>query len=162
MPDAKTLLPVEKQPLLLLYALVMVFILGALFFLIMRRVLQEKPLPKERAALPPTGQTIIDVKNKYLKLIDDIYLRATSHAITERQSHQQLSVVLRDFIYEISLYPAHKKTLSELQNDRHARLSKIVEELYPYEFAHTTTEDIAHRSIERTIPEAKELVTSWS
>ena len=88
--------------------------------------------------IPPrlTPDRLTRLRADYTRQIDLVLERAASGEITQRRAHQQLSVLVRHFVQEVSGIHAPTMTLTEL-NARGARLtpvSEVVGALYPGEF----------------------------
>jgi hypothetical protein len=113
-----------------------------------------------RAAAVP-GLGVDAVRQEYLRQIDAVVQRARSGEVTDRQAHQQLSVLVRHFVQEVSGILAPTMTLTELteSGERHrlATVAETVAALYPGEFG-------THRAetLEDAAALAREAVTRWT
>ncbi|HET8594513.1 MAG TPA: hypothetical protein VFM07_04645 [Intrasporangium sp.] len=111
------------------------------------------------APVPAPG--IDAVRHEYLRQIDAVVRRARSGEVTERQAHQQLSVLVRHFVQEVSGILAPTMTLTELtesgERQRLATVAETVAVLYPGEFG-------THRAetLEDAAALAREAVTRWT
>ena len=95
----------------------------------------------------------------YTRQIDLVLTRAAAGEITSRRGHQQLSVLVRHFVQEVSGIHAPTMTLTELtaSGERLTPVSSVVGTLYPGEFAPHETETLAGAG-----EVAKQVVARWS
>ena len=112
--------------------------------------------PPESPTPPPTDVT--GLRMQYLKRIDDVERRADAGELDLRGVHQELSVVVRNFVHEASGSRAHVMTLAGLRDsdERHGRLAPVIESYYPPAFMASSVGDIA-----RAITAARALVDTW-
>ena len=116
---------------------------------------------ERRVVVPPrvTPDRLTRLREDYTRQIDLVLERAASGEITQRRAHQQLSVLVRHFVQEVSGIHAPTMTLTEL-NARGARLtpvSEVVGTLYPGEFGPRETATLAGAGAV-----AKQVVARWS
>ena len=111
--------------------------------------------------IPPriTPDRLSRLRADYTRQIDLVLERAAKREITQRHGHQQLSVLVRHFVQEVSGIHAPTMTLTEL-NARGARLtpvSEVVGVLYPGEFGPRET-----ATLPGAADVAKQVVARWS
>ena len=116
---------------------------------------------ERKVVVPPrvTPDRLSRLREDYTRQIDLVLERAASGEITQRRAHQQLSVLVRHFVQEVSGIHAPTMTLTEL-NARGPRLtpvSEVVGTLYPGEFGPRETATLAGAG---TV--AKQVVARWS
>jgi hypothetical protein len=95
---------------------------------------------RERAlAVPPriSADRLTRLRADYARQIDVVVARADTGEITQRRAHQQLSVLVRHFVQEVSGIHAPTMTLTDLnaRGERLEPVSEVVGTLYPGEFA---------------------------
>lgn len=109
----------------------------------------------------PAPDRLTGLRAEYARQIDLVLSRARSGRITQRQGHQQLSVLLRHFVEEVSGIAAPTMTLTELhRSHEHVRLtpvSQVVATLYPGEFGPLEAETLAGAA-----HVAKQVVARWT
>lgn len=107
---------------------------------------------------PPPRPDLAGLKGHYLKRIADVERRAAAGELDVRGVHQELSVVVRQFVHEASGSRAHVMTLAGLRDgdERHGRLAPVIESYYPPAFMAGPIGDIA-----RAITAARQLVDTW-
>lgn len=96
------------------------------------------------------------LRQKYLQLIAQVESQYAAKSMTSRQVHQELSSLVRLFVFEARGVRAQVLTLNDLKQSDLTALTELIELYYPGEFA----------SIERSEPDsavqlAKEMVQSW-
>jgi len=111
--------------------------------------------------IPPriTPDRLTRLRADYTRQIDLVVERAARGEITQRRAHQQLSVLVRHFVHEVSGIHAPTMTLTEL-HARGARLtpvSEVVGTLYPGEFGPRETATLVGAA-----DVAKQVVARWS
>jgi hypothetical protein len=83
----------------------------------------------------PSPVDLDALKAKYLQFIEDLYLGYQRKEITLRELHQRFSLATRYFVYEAIGFPAPLLTLSDLKLAPYPKLTKLIEDYYPEEFA---------------------------
>lgn len=119
---------------------------------------RRKPIKSlETLEILPEGAEFARLKAKYLKLIDDQAALYRAGKISVRQLQQELSRLVRMFVYEARHFPAPRLTLSDLMLATYPLLTKLIARLYPGEFAPTNSWDG-----EAAIESAKGYIRQWS
>ncbi len=99
---------------------------------------------------------INDIKNKYLLEIDNLLTSVNENKISLRHSYQQLSKLIRNFIYEVTGLKVQNYTLSDIKTINMPILSTLVEEYYHPEFAKDSKGDII-----ASITKTREVIAKW-
>ncbi|HEY9495527.1 MAG TPA: hypothetical protein VIR15_11795 [Intrasporangium sp.] len=111
--------------------------------------------------IPPriTPDRLTRLRADYARQIDLVVAQAEGGVITQRRAHQQVSVLVRHFVQEVSGIHAPTMTLTDLTSSgaRLSPVSRVVGALYPGEFAPRATETVAGAALV-----AKEVVARWS
>ncbi|MDV3220900.1 hypothetical protein [Intrasporangium sp.] len=114
-----------------------------------------------RVVVPPriAPDRLTRLRADYARQIDLVVAQADEGAITQRRAHQQVSVLVRHFVQEVSGIHAPTMTLTDLTSsgERLTPVSRVVGVLYPGEFAPRET-----RTIGGAARVAKEVVARWS
>lgn len=99
------------------------------------------------------------LRSDYTHQIDVVVGKVGSGEITRRQGHQQLSVLVRHFVQEVSGIRAPTMTLTDLHasGSRLTPVSVVVGELYPGEFAPASP-----ATLEGAADQAKTVVARWT
>lgn len=111
--------------------------------------------------IPPriTPDRLTRIRADYIQQIDLVVAQTHSGQLSQRRAHQQVSVLVRHFVQEVSGIRAPTMTLTDLNSsgDRLGTVSHVVGILYPGEFDPKDTATVAGAA---TV--AKEVVARWS
>lgn len=105
---------------------------------------QPKPQP---APEPPAGWRLQMLKADYIAQIDEVVRLETQGQLSHRRAHQELSLIVRQFVEEASGLRAPTMTLSELGHSPVPSLvpvTDVVLRLYPVEFGPETSTPVWH------------------
>jgi hypothetical protein len=115
----------------------------------------------KKVVVPPrlAPDRLTRLRADYTRQIDLVLARAAAGEITQRRAHQQLSVLVRHFVQEVSGIHAPTMTLTELNasGSRLTPVSEVVGTLYPGEFGPRETATLVGAG---TV--AKQVVARWS
>ena len=114
---------------------------------------------KVAQATPVAADRLAELRADYTRRIEVVLARAASGEISQRHGHQQLSVLVRRFVQEVSGIAAPTMTLTELTDggSRLTPVSEVVGTLYPGEFAPRETATLVGAGAV-----AKQVVARWS
>lgn len=159
MPDANNLKlnpPIQYDLIWLIIGGCLVLLIliwyGVVFWLTRRKKLKSLDSLKHL----PTGAELERLKTKYLLLIDELYRRFVANEITLRSLHRELSKTVRDFVYEAKGFPAPRLTLSDLRLAPYPRLTDLIANYYPEEFAL-----IGKGDADASVAAAKGFIIQW-
>ncbi len=97
----------------------------------------------------PSKININEIKQKYLIKINDLINNLKSNKITSRKAYQNLSQIIRNFVYEATNIKVQNYTLSDIKKLKLPALSNLIEEYYDPEFSKISKGNILS-SIEKT------------
>jgi hypothetical protein len=125
------------------------------WYLLVARMTREQPV---REPVPLPGDRVARLRTEYARQIDLVVSREEEGSISARSAHQQLSVLVRHFVQELSGIKAPTMTLTDLaaNGSRLSPVAKVVSQLYPGEFAPASTASVAGAA-----DVAKEVVRRW-
>jgi hypothetical protein len=127
-----------------------------LWYLWVWRATRERP-----TVVPPRirPDRLARLRADYARQIDVVVTAAGTGAISQRRAHQQVSVLVRHFVQEVSGIHAPTMTLTELTSEgaRLSPVSQVVGVLYPGEFAPRESQTVVGAA-----RVAKEVVARWS
>ena len=103
------------------------------------------------------GRALDDLRRTYLQHIDGVETAHAAGRLDARDAFQALSPLIRRFAFEASGFPAHTKSLAQLEREHPGALPAAVAVLYPDEFAEWSRGDVG-AGVER----ARQLVAGWS
>lgn len=155
-PNLSPLLQYGPLPLILAGGVVLLLAGWYGFVLWLTRRKPQKVL----ATLPPAQPPVVDqasIRKMYLERIEAIEKAYNSRELRARAVHQQLSVLLRQFVSEINRLPAQTMTLADLKRSRLSALAPIIESYYKPEFA-----AIENGSVNDALAAARKVVNEWS
>lgn len=114
-----------------------------------------------KVVVPPriTPDRLTRLRADYARQIDVVVARAQAGEISQRRAHQQLSVLVRHFVQEVSGIRAPTMTLTDLNasGGRLTPVSEVVGVLYPGEFA-----PVEARTLGGAATVAKAVVARWT
>jgi hypothetical protein len=148
--------PVQYSPIWILIglALILVVIAWIVFVLVFtRRRPQPAPTADPLAGLPLDP---LALQASYVSLIDEVAMAHANGTLDFRQSHQRLSLLVRQFAGETRGIRASYMTLEDLRALRLTPLSSTVGELYPGAFSAQET-----GSVDEAVARARRLVREW-
>jgi hypothetical protein len=109
----------------------------------------------DAASGPPSDPP--GLRRDYLRRIDAVAADAEAGRLSPRASHQELSLLIRSFVRDISGIDAPRMTLAELHGQGIPRAAEAIGSLYPAEFSRDPRESVAV-----TAETAREVVRTWN
>lgn len=100
----------------------------------------KKYRSKPKAAVPAPKLPVItlspeQIKGKYLGIINDLEVKFQNGNMSNRNAYQELSRIIRNFVYEATGIKVHHNTLGEIKRLNMPNLYAIVKECYEPEFS---------------------------
>ncbi len=105
----------------------------------------------------PDKEDINTIKNKYLKEISKLIKKVETNSINNRLAYQELSLIIRNFIYEMTNIKVQTYTLQDIKYLNMPYLYELVQEYYNPEFAFNSSGNILN-SINKT----KGVIEKWN
>lgn len=133
-----------------------VFIVSVVFFVMLFRFRLRKRVKKYKAPKPAKKPPIEYVRNMALKQIDKCIYDLSHGRADIRESYQNMSTIMRNFVSEITGKDVTSQTLSELQVSGDQRLTDLIRKWYAPEFAMKTKADFMGDA-----EHAKNVVKRW-
>jgi len=125
------------------------------FFRIRRARKGDLPPKKIRIKKPP-AKMLPEIKDRYLVKLDVLEKQLSAGLIDVRAAFQELSSVIRNFVFEVTGIEVQNYTLFEIRQLNMPHLTKLIEEYYTPEFARTTRKR-GFSSINKT----REVIRRW-
>lgn len=118
-----------------------------------------RPVRKGREAARPAGppSDLPALRARYLAAIDAVVADAGTGRLPQREAHQRLSLLLREFAGEVRGIRATHMTLQELHAHGFGPVAAGVAGMYPAEFAAARP-----AAVERSAELARQAVRTWS
>ncbi len=151
----------DNYSMIPMFLLVLV-IIAAVVFLIIWAAKEKRPQkkPAEKAPVPapvnPRGRAM-ELKRKYDRLLIQLADEYGKNKVSERETYQRLSRLVRDFAFEMTGIKVQNYTLQELRGMNMPKLTALVEECYVPEFA----QDNCHGDAKETINKARKVIGEW-
>ncbi|MBQ2803716.1 MAG: hypothetical protein IJF07_07445 [Lachnospiraceae bacterium] len=137
--------------------LFIILLLVPLMILVIRYLKTVPPTPAP--ANIPSGniKNIYAIKTKHKKFLLDIEQKYLEKQISDKVAYQELSAVMRFFVYEMTGMKAQNFTLQEIQKANMPKLYELVAEYYVPEFA---TEH--NNNIQDSLDRARKVIDQWA
>lgn len=121
--------------LLVAVAVVLAAIIGAAGLLVF--LLKKKGKQPEKAEPSPVGKPVSgnQVKEKYYAVINDLETEFSKGRVSNREAYQELSRLVRHFVYEMTGIKVHHHTLDEIKKLNMPGIYAVIEECYAPEFS---------------------------
>lgn len=130
--------------------LIIIIILVILYFFPHRK----KKIPK---VVIPKKNNQVEIKQRYLQEINELENSVNNRQISNRKAYQQLSSLIRLYIFEMTSIKVQNYTLSEIEQINMPILLELVREYYVPEFASISTGDIL-----AAIQKTREVIVKWN
>lgn len=119
---------------------------------------RKKPPKILATSKPPVYEKpdLLALKQKYLALIDDVERQHQAGKVGLRKLHQQLSYLLRLFVYELRGVRLDTFTLEDLQKSRYKAIAEAVEQYYLPEFL-----EIEQGNAVQAVGLARKVISEW-
>lgn len=137
--------------IIILFALLMGCILY--FYFNRRTTKKEIDIPLKEVPL----KDIRTIKEKYLKKIDTLKLRTDNNKISVRKAYQELSKIIRYFIYEVTNIKVQNYTLLDIRRLNMPILMELMQEYYVPEFSRNSL-----GNIQNSIIKTRKVIEKWN
>jgi hypothetical protein len=127
--------PVQYDLIWMIIGLTIVIAIVVWYALALWLTRHKKPKKLDSLKKLPPPVDLDTLKAKYLKFIEELYQRYLRKELKLRDLHLYLSITVRYFVYEASGFPAPLLTLSDLKRAPYPKLTKLIGDYYPEEFA---------------------------
>lgn len=102
-------------------------------------------------------KTLADAQREYLGKIAYVEQQYRDGQMDVRTVHQELSAIVRMFVYDVTGVQAQNFSLNELKAYNINQISQLIEEFYAPEFAERTD-----KQTEDSIRDAREVIYKWN
>lgn len=136
-----------------------VFIFIVLLSLTVYLVVTRKKSPKTKKVkviLTPNSN-INNIKEKYLKEITKVENNLENNLISNRKAYQELSMLIRTFVYEVTNINFQSYTLSDIKFLNIQPLYELLKEYYHPEFSFDSQSDI-----KGSLNKTREVIVKWN
>ena len=112
---------------------------------------------KKNNILNFTAKDINSIKYKYLNKLNDLDKSLNDKKITSRKAYQELSMLIRLFVYELTGLEVQSCTLKDIKKLNIPILYELIKEYYDPEFS-----KISKGNIKASIEKTKEVISRWN
>lgn len=147
--------PLEYSPWFLWAGLGLLALVAAWLAFVFLGARQRPAATLDTDSGPPSDPQRL--RQDYLRRIDAVAADAETGRLSPRASHQELSLLIRSFVRDISGIDAPRMTLAELHAQGIPRAAEAIGRLYPAEFSRDPRESVAV-----TAETAREVVRTWN
>lgn len=145
--------PVDYSPLWVWLAIGAVILVGLYYLGVWAWSVSGHPKPA------PSGDPVTARSHAFSEL-DRIGAQVAAGELTERAAYQQMSVVVRGFVSEVTGLPTHTMALADLRIIGIPHLAETIALMYPPEFG--PGDDEAEEPLPATLDRARKLVARWN
>lgn len=147
--------PTELRPMFsysLLEIIIVIIVIIVLLCINKRK--NKKEIKK--TVIVPNYKDLVSIKKKYLFKLKELSNNLNSNTITSRKAYQNLSSLIRNFIYEATNIKVQNYTLKEIKMIGIPILYELVSEYYDPEFA-----KISKGNISLSINKTRMVIEKW-
>lgn len=142
-----------------IYYIFIVFILVfalTIYFIVTRK---KKTRDNEEEIIVKKAETkdLNTIKNKYIKKIENLEEKLNNKKISIRVAYQNLSSIIRYFVYEVTNIKVQNYTLREIERLKILELSELIKEYYAPEFAKHSL-----GNIKESISKTRKVIEKWN
>ncbi len=112
---------------------------------------------KENNIMNFTAKDINSIRYKYLNKLNDLEKSLNDKKITSRKAYQELSMLIRLFVYELTGLEVQSCTLKDIKKLNIPVLYELIKEYYDPEFS-----KISKGNIKASIEKTKEVISRWN
>lgn len=142
------------SPIMVFVYIILVIIFVVVFWPRKKKEPKKQEIPKAKV-IPTT--TIMDLKNKYIKILTDIEMRHSENKITDRVAYQELSALVRNFVFEVTGIKVQNYTLEDIKKANLPKLYELIAECYVPEFAAEN-----NSNVQDSIKRARKVIGEWN
>lgn len=131
-----------------------------IIFLIILNILLYKYTNKKENKNPiiiPSYKDLTEIKKKFLLKIQKLENNLTQNKVTNRKAYQELSSIIRNFIFEATNIKVQNYTLKEIESVNMPILYELVSEYYDPEFS-----IISKGNIVSSINKTRMVIEKWN
>ncbi len=147
----------------LAFAILLLFALGLIIYAIAKAapyLKRQKKIPSVARRVALTPGMLLALKNQYVSRVQEIINGYKGGGVSKREGYQQLSLVIRSFVHEVTGINVENYTIKEVRAMGIRKLDLLMEEYYVPEFAED--EKARDRDLEKSCVSAMGVIRSWS
>ncbi len=133
---------------------IIIIIIFIIIDLILIKFFKKQKVKEE--LIIPNSKDLMMIKNNYLSLVDNLLNDLKNNKITSRKAYQELSKIIRNFIYETTNIKVQYYTLKDISLINMPILYQLVSEYYDPEFS-----KISKGNILESINKTRMVIEKW-
>lgn len=136
-------------------AIFVAFSVGLIVFIIIKHCRKSNKNARPKVEMTPVSRQ--NIKQKYSTLLSSLEQKCREEKISNRKAYQELSKIIRHFVYEATGIKVHNYTLQEIKETNISGLYDVISECYTPEFAIDKSGEIYS-----SISKARKVVEEWN
>ena len=134
---------------------ILIIIIAIISIIIIPKLTKKKEIKKQ--IVIPNHTDLMEIKKRYLFKIQELENNFNNKKITNRKAYQELSNIIRNFIFEATNIKVQNYTLKEIEKINMPILYELVSEYYDPEFS-----IISVGNIISSINKTKTVIEKWN
>lgn len=134
---------------------ILIIIIAIISIIIIPKLTKKKERKKQ--IVIPNHKDLMEIKKRYLFKIQELENNFNNKKITNRKAYQELSNIIRNFIFEATNIKVQNYTLKEIEKINMPILYELVSEYYDPEFS-----IISVGNIISSINKTKTVIEKWN
>lgn len=134
---------------------ILIIMIVIISIIIIPKLTKKKEIKKQ--IVIPNHKDLMEIKKRYLSKIQELENNFNNKKITNRKAYQELSNIIRNFIFEATNIKVQNYTLKEIEKINMPILYDLVSEYYDPEFS-----IISEGNIISSINKTKTVIERWN
>lgn len=134
---------------------ILIIMIAIISIIIIPKLTKKKEIKKQ--IVIPNHKDLMEIKKRYLSKIQELENNFNNKKITNRKAYQELSNIIRNFIFEATNIKVQNYTLKEIEKINMPILYDLVSEYYDPEFS-----IISEGNIISSINKTKTVIERWN
>lgn len=134
---------------------ILIIMIVIISIIIIPKLTKKKEIKKQ--IVIPNHKDLMEIKKRYLSKIQELENNFNNKKITNRKAYQELSNIIRNFIFEATNIKVQNYTLKEIEKINMPILYNLVSEYYDPEFS-----IISEGNIISSINKTKTVIERWN
>ena len=134
---------------------ILIIMIAIISIIIIPKLTKKKEIKKQ--IVIPNHKDLMEIKKRYLSKIQELENNFNNKKITNRKAYQELSNIIRNFIFEATNIKVQNYTLKEIEKISMPILYDLVSEYYDPEFS-----IISEGNIISSINKTKTVIERWN
>ena len=146
------------SPLMIILVIIFAALsVGVAIFIIVMHFIHKNAAKNVRPVVEISPENRINIKQKYIAALNELEVKYREKKMSNRKAYQELSRIIRHFVYEATGIKVHNYTLQEIKSTNIVGLYEVVSECYAPEFAVDKNGEIF-----TSIAKARKVIEEWN